>query len=139
MIRMAFEFIDNSEKLKDLLQEALVAGLEAAAGEIESQAADNTPVDTGKLKGAWGHEVNESELSAIIGNREEYSIWHEFGTGEFSIEGNGRKGGWFYEDSEGNGHFTYGIKPKRMLENAFRTKKNTVKKIIQDEINRRLG
>lgn len=136
---MNIEFIDNSEKLKELLEEALIAGLEAAAGEIESQAASNTPVDTGKLKGAWGHEVNESELSAIIGNREEYAIWHEFGTGEFAVEGNGRKGGWFYEDSEGNGHFTYGIQPKRMLWNAFHTKKNTVEKIFNHEIKRRLG
>lgn len=136
---MSVEFIDNSKKLTELLEEALIAGLEAAAGEIESQAASNTPVDTGKLKGAWGHEVNESEMSAIIGNREEYSIWHEFGTGEFASEGNGRKGGWFYEDSEGNGHFTYGIQPKRMLQNAFVTKLNTVKKIFEHEIKRRLG
>ena len=136
---MSIEFIDNSEKLKELLQEALVAGLEAAAGEIESQAASNTPVDTGKLKGAWGHEVNEAEMYALIGNTEEYAIWHEFGTGEFASEGNGRKGGWFYEDSEGNGHFTYGIQPKRMLQNAFITKKNTVEKIFNHEIKRRLG
>lgn len=136
---MSIKFIDNSEKLKDLLQEALVAGLEAAAGEIESQAAANTPVDTGKLKGDWKHIVDEAELVATIGNPNEYAIWHEFGTGEFAVEGNGRKGGWFYEDSEGNGHFTYGIQPTRMLENAFWTKKNTVKKIIQHEIDRRLG
>lgn len=136
---MSIEFIDNSEKLKELLQEALVAGLEAAAGEIESQAAANTPVDTGKLKGDWKHIVDEAELVATIGNPNEYAIWHEFGTGEFAVEGNGRKGGWFYEDSEGNGHFTYGIQPKRMLENAFWTKKNTVKKIFEHEINRRLG
>ena len=136
---MSIEFIDNSDKLKALLEEALIAGLEAAAGEIESQAASNTPVATGKLKGAWGHEVNEAEMYALIGNTEEYAIWHEFGTGEFASEGNGRKGGWFYEDSEGNGHFTYGVQPKRMLQNAFNTKKNTVKKIFEHEINRRLG
>lgn len=136
---MSIEFIDNSDKLKELLEEALIAGLEAAAGEIESQAASNTPVDTGKLKGAWGHEVNEAEMSAIIGNTEEYAIWQEFGTGEFAFEGNGRKGGWFYEDAEGKGHFTYGTQPKRMLFNAFQTKKNTIPKIFQHEINRRLG
>lgn len=136
---MAFEFIDNSSKVQELLEEALIAGLEAAAGEIESQAASNTPVDTGQLKGAWGHEVNESEMSATIGNRLEYAIWNEFGTGEFALEGNGRKGGWWYEDDSGNLRFTYGIPPRRMLHNAFTTKKNTVKKIIEHEINRRLG
>ena len=127
-------FIDNSDKIKKLLEHATAAGLEAAAAEIEAQAMKNTPVDTGQLKGSWGHTVDDDNMVATIGNTQENAIWTEFGTGEFALEGKGRKGGWFYEDEEGEGHFTYGKKPIRMLHNAFITKKNTVARILEKSI-----
>jgi hypothetical protein len=36
------------------------------------------------------------------------------------VNGNGRKGGWYYEDKKGNGHFTHGKTPNRPLEKAFK-------------------
>lgn len=125
-------FIDNSDEIKKLLEQATVAGLEAAAAEIESQAVKNTPVDTGQLKGAWGYIVDEDRRVATIGNTLENAIWTEFGTGEFSFEGDGRKTPWRYMDEKGNWHTTRGKKPIRMLFNAFTTKKNTVVRIIEE-------
>ena len=130
---MSVKFIDNSEQIKKLFEQAAIAGLEEAASEIQSQAERNSPVDTGQLKGSWGHIVDEGKLEATIGNTVEHSIWMEFGTGEYALEGNGRKGGWFYEDAEGKGHFTHGNKPVRMLHNAFTTKKKVAEKAIQDK------
>ena len=131
-------FTDNSDKIIKLLDQATLAGLEAAAAEVEAQAMQNTPVDTGQLKGSWGHYVDDGKMTATIGNTQENAIWTEFGTGEFALEGDGRKGGWFYEDSEGEGHFTHGKKPIRMLHNAFITKANTVKRILEEAIKDRL-
>ena len=131
---MGVKFSDNSDKIKLILEQATAAGLEAAAAEVESQARRNSPVDTGQLKGAWGHFVNEERMEATIGNTTEHSIWNEFGTGEWALEGNGRKGGWFYKDAEGNSHFTHGIKPRRMLFNAFCAKKNAVIRIIEQAL-----
>ena len=131
---MGVQFTDNSEAVKSALEESLIRGLHGAAGEVMSQAADNSPIDTGALKGDWKYYVDEKDLVATIGNTKEYSIYQEFGTGEYALEGNGRKGGWFYKDAEGKGHFTHGNKPIRMLYNAFVTKKNAILNIIEQEL-----
>ena len=42
------------------------------------------------------------------------------------MNGNGRKGGWYYVDEKGNGHFTHGKKPNRALFNAYTTLKPSI-------------
>ena len=128
---MSVEFIDNSEKIKLFLERATTAGLEEAAAELESQAFQNTPVNTGQLKGAWGHAIDEKRMVATIGNALENAIWTEFGTGEYALENNGRQTPWRYQDAKGEWHTTTGKKPIRMLHNAFVTKKNTVIRIME--------
>lgn len=128
---MSVEFIDNSAKIIHLLEEAATAGLEEAAVELESQAIRNTPVDTGQLKGAWGHVVDEKNMVATIGNALENAIWTELGTGEYAYENNGRQTPWRYQDAKGEWHTTTGKKPIRMLHNAFVTKKNAVIRIME--------
>lgn len=135
---MSVEFIDNSEEIKIIFEKASVAGLEAAAAEVESQAIRNTPVDTGQLKGAWRYVVDDDKLEAAIGNTLENAIWTEFGTGEYALNNNGRKTPWCYQDSKGNWYTTTGKKPIRMLFNAFLTKKNTVIRIIEQHYKDRL-
>lgn len=131
---MSVKFEDNSKAVKSALDEALIAGLYAAAAEIESQAAQNSPVDTGQLKGSWAHKVDENKMEAVIGSPLEYAIYQEFGTGEYAYEGKGRKGGWRYQDAKGEWHFTKGNKPVRMLWNAFHTKRHTIQKIFENEL-----
>ena len=128
---MKVDFIDNSDEVKALLERAAIAGLESAAAEVQSQAMRNTPVDTGQLKGAWGHIVDEDKMEATIGNTLENAIWTEFGTGEYALDNDGRKTPWRYKDKKGQWHTTTGKKPIRMLFNAFMSKENTIIRIIE--------
>ena len=120
------EFTDNSLKVKAAMTEAMTAWLYEAALAVEAQVKQNTAVDTGQTKGSWEHNVDESKCEAVVGSPMENAVWEEFGTGEYALNRNGRRGGWFYEDAEGNGHFTYGKKPRRALHRAFESKKTAV-------------
>ncbi len=57
----------------------------------------------------------------------------EFGTGEFAENGSGRKGGWFFQSSDGKWHFTKGQRPQKFLRNAFRQNKNNIIEILGKE------
>ena len=129
---MAIKFNDNSFKVMEAIDDKILAVLEECAGELESQAKQNSRVKTGKTKGSFQHKVVDSEQIAYIGSNEENAIWEEFGTGEYALEGNGRKGGWFYEDEEGNGHFTLGKKPSRAFQKAYDSTKNQIINQIQN-------
>lgn len=134
----SIELIDLSEEVKGALNRAAAKWLYEAAAAIESQTKQNTAVDTGQLKGSWDHNVDESKGEAIVGSPLENAIWEEFGTGEYALNGDGRKGGWFYEDAEGKGHFTHGKKPRRALHKAFEAKKTAIirraEQIIKSEM-----
>lgn len=130
------KFIDHTEKVKDLMADLAQSSLEEVCGELESAVARNTKVKTGQTKGSWRHRVTGSKESGtfegVVGSPLENAIWEEFGTGEYALHGNGRKGGWFYEDEEGNGHFTYGKRPRRPFWKAYSTLKNKLIKHLQD-------
>lgn len=122
------KFEDNSINVKNAIDGKVLKFLEEAASEVESAARRNSRVDTGQLKGSWTHIVDESAKEATIGSPLENAIWEEFGTGEYAVEGNGRKGGWVYVDDKGNGHFTHGKKPNHTLQRAFDSKKGVIRK-----------
>ena len=126
------KFESNILKVIEEMDNRCNAVLEECAGEIESQAKRNTRVDTSKTKNAWRHHVDDEKHEATIGNTEENSIWEEFGTGEHALHGDGRKGGWFYEDEEGNGHFTHGKKPSRAFFHAYTSLKKAIIQHIQE-------
>jgi hypothetical protein len=147
------EFQDFSIKCKDALEDAVYQFLETAASELESQAIRNSNFSK-DVKNNWKHVVNESKKEATVGNTLELAIWTEFGTGEHALEGKGRKGYWVYvkgntsvkESNPGkartlqeakqavailrekglDAHYTKGQKPRRMLHNAFETKKAAI-------------
>ena len=135
----AFKFINNSVRVKSALKGALSKWLEESAFAIESQAKQNTAVDTGQTKNSWTHVVDLQRGIATIGNPLENAVWEEYGTGDYALEGNGRKGGWFYVDNEGIGHFTHGKKPRRMLHNAFHTKKTAIIRRAEDILRSECG
>lgn len=128
-----FEFVDNKVKVIKVMNQNIEGVLEEVAGEIESQTKRNTRVDTGRTKNSWQHKVTEDDgvHIAVIGSDYENAIWEEFGTGDYALKGNGRKGGWFYEDAKGDGHFTYGKRPSRAFHNAYTSLKNAVISKIQ--------
>lgn len=160
------KFVNNSEKIKQLLEQAINKGLEEAASEVQSQAQRNSDFSQ-DLKGTWSHVVDESKHEAIIGNPLQLAVWMELGTGEYALEGKGRKGYWVYvkgntgvkEANPGKArtleeakravailrekgleaYYTKGQKPRRMLHNAWETKKAAVKSIIQRNLKDVLG
>jgi hypothetical protein len=130
------KFIDHTEQVQSLLAELAESVLEECAGELESQVKRNTKVDTGQTKNSWTHRVVGSmmagEYKAEIGSPLENAIWEEFGTGEYALNGDGRKGGWFYKDEKGDGHFTHGKHPRRPFHKAYTSLKHKLIKRIQD-------
>ena len=136
---MSVDFRDNRIQVKAALNEATIAGLYTAAGEIEARVKRNTRVDTGQTKNSWQYEVDESAGEAIIGNPLENAIWEEFGTGEYALGGNGRKSGWSYRDQEGKWHYTVGKNPSRAFHKAFTEGKAIVQRIINEAIREGMG
>lgn len=127
-------FEDYSVKVKNAMDDRINAALEECAGELESQVKRNSRVDTGKTKNSFQHRVVDSEHTAYIGSNYENAIWEEFGTGEHALEGNGRKGGWFYVDERGEGHFTRGKKPSRAFWNAYIALKSKIINYLQQTL-----
>lgn len=124
---MAVHFEDNSMRVREEMNQAAIAYLYEAAESLSSQTADNSRVGTGQLKNSWTYKVDESKLEAVIGSPLQNAIWEEFGTGEYALKGDGRKGGWYYKDEKtGKFHHTYGKTPNRALQNAFNTLKNAL-------------
>lgn len=122
------QFSDTRIKVKNAIGSAAIAFLEEAAGELQSQVQRNTRVDTGQTKGSWDHQINESQYEAVVGSPLMNAIWEEFGTGEYALNGDGRKGGWFYTDVKGKGHFTHGKRPSRAF---YKSKAIVEPKIVQ--------
>ncbi len=120
------KFIDNSAQVKAAINAAAIAYLHEAGGELEAQVKRNTRVDTGQTKGQWQYVVDEGRLETVVGNPLENAIWEEFGTGEYALNGNGRKGGWYYVDRKGIRHFTKGKTPSRALHKAFTSLKSVL-------------
>lgn len=121
---MSVTFKDNTLEITEMLEKEAIAFLHEAGGELLTQVRRNTRVDTGQLKNSWKLVVDEKNLIAIVGSPLENAIWEEFGTGEFALNGNGRKKiPWKYQDVRGKWHTTTGKKPSRALFKAFNTTK----------------
>lgn len=128
------KFENYSVEVKTALNDAVVAWLYEIAGEIQSKAQRNSRVDTGQLQSSWNYKVDESEQKAVIGSPLENAIWEEFGTGIYSVKGNGRKTPWVYEDSKGKRHKTSCKKPNRTLEQAINSVKGKAQKVLEDKL-----
>lgn len=135
---MAVKFKDFTINVEGAIDDKIDIVLEECAAEMESQAKRNTRVDTGKTKNSFTHRVTGSFLAgryrAEIGSTSENAIWEEFGTGEYALNGNGRKGGWYYEDEKGWGHFTHGKTPSRAFYRAYTKLKDKLIKHIQESL-----
>lgn len=151
-----FELEDHTVEVINALDSAIEQYLLEASFEIESQAARNTRVSTGKLKGSWTSEVDAEAATATVGSPEENAVWEELGTGEYAAEGNGRKGGWYIHESMldekakskmkkvigKNGevfYFTKGKHPTHALQKAFDSKKEILKKHAGEVLSREMG
>ena len=132
------KFEDYSMEVKTAIANRIDAVLEECAGELESQTKRNSRVDTGKTKSSFQHKVIGSVLAekyeAHIGSSDENAIWEEFGTGEYALHGDGRKGGWSYEDERGDWHRTKGKPPSRAFYHAYTSMKSKIINRIQNSL-----
>lgn len=136
---MSLEFQDNRIAVKKALESAGIAFLYEACGELQARTQRNSRVDTGQTKGSYEYVIDESKGEGKIGSNLENAIWEEFGTGEYALHGDGRKGGWVYKDAKGNYHRTYGKTPNRPLNNAFTALKSKFIKRYEDILRSKMG
>lgn len=130
------KFEDFTIEVKNAIESIALAALEETCGELESQVKRNTAVDTGQTKNAWTHRVTATNdgFTGTVGNPLENAIWEEFGTGEYALNGDGRKGGWAYKDPKtGETVWTRGKHPRRPLFKAYTALKSKLIKYIQDK------
>lgn len=128
------EFTNNAEKIKKALGDSFETWLTDSAQVLKSQVRDLTRVKTGKTKNSVDYVISSKggEMEAKVGSPDENFIWEELGTGEYALEGNGRKGGWYYEDENGEGHFTRGKTPSRALYYAIKNAKPAIESRLKD-------
>lgn len=127
------EFIDNRVVVKRVLEDAVGKYLIEASGEIVAQSARNSRVKSGQTRGSYKADVDESEGIAYVGSDLENAIWEEFGTGEYALNGDGRSGGWVYQDEKGDFYRTRGKSPNRPLYNAFNSLKDKIIRMAEEQ------
>lgn len=154
---MPVHFENNSIHCKARLNDATIAWLYEAAGEIEAQTKRNTKGGDSGLRDKWQYKVDESKGVATIGNPLELAIWYELGTGDHALNHDGRKGGWWIKVGNGKNEiplseaskygwkkvrkdksgrltfvFTRGMSPRRPLNNAYASRKNALIARLKD-------
>ena len=137
-----FKFTDNSKKVKGQMDDAMFRALESAALIVEASAKALAPVgDSGELRDKIDHNVVDTSNgpAAKIGSPLDYAMYVEYGTGERSENGAGRKGGWSYQTPDGKWHHTNGMDPQPFLRPAFRQNKTKVQDIIGKEFKTTFG
>lgn len=166
---MSVRFTDNSARVKEALNDAVVAYLHEAGGELHAQTVRNSSQGV-KYKGKpaqnlWNYQVDESAKETAVGSPDEAGFWEEFGTGEKALYGNGRKGWWVYVEGQDSprsnqkkyteqeakavaasmradgldAHATNGRKPNRPLFSAYTSLKAALIRRAEDVIGGRLG
>lgn len=158
---MSVKFESNKIEVQEALNDKAIDFLYQAKETLVSQTVRNTPTKYGTLKRSFSNDsyVDEGNLTAYIGSSIKYSVWVELGTGEYALDGKGRKGYWIYVEgstlqksdtpkyytlqeakrimailrSKGlEAFYTNGQKPQRMLYKAFIIKKDK----IQEQANK---
>lgn len=132
------EFHDFSIQVKAAISDKIDAVLEECAAEVESQTKRNSrvaPINGSRTKNSFRHRVDEGSHTAYIGSDYENAIWEEFGTGEYALNGDGRKGGWSYKsDKDGKWYHTRGKTPSRAFYRAYTSLKNKIINHIQESL-----
>lgn len=162
------KFTDNSAVITDALEKAKIAFLHEAGGELEAKTKRNTnPPHYGEhdVKNSWNHVVDEAKGEVKVGSPIEAAFWSEFGTGEYALNKDGRKGWWVYVEGNNNraknqkyyteqeakataarmramgldAYATNGSKPVRPLHKAFTASKTKLIKRFQSILQERFN
>ena len=115
------EYTNNSAKIKTAINTAVKNFLTEAGGEIQAATIRKSRTDTGQTKGSYEYKVvtGNDEGTVYVGSNYQNAIWEEYGTGEYALQGNGRKTPWVYRDRHGKWHRTRGKTPNKPLKKAF--------------------
>ncbi len=131
---MEIEVVDHRGEIGKELRAALLRALERCGSQAEGYAKDLAPYDTNRLKNSITHQVNDDEMSVIIGTDVEYGVYQELGTGIYAEGGAGRPTPWVYQDEKGNWHYTRGNKAHPFLKPALADHAQTYRNIFEDEL-----
>lgn len=131
---MEIEVVDHSGEIGKELRATLLRALERCGSQAEGYAKDLAPYDTNRLKNSITHQVNDDEMSVIIGTDVEDGVYQELGTGIYAEGGGGRPTPWVYQDEKGNWHYTRGNKAHPFLKLALADHTQTYKNIFEDEL-----
>ncbi len=126
------EITDNSGKVKEEFEAAVLRALETCGLTAEGYAKKLCPVDTGNLRNSITHQVQPSEPAVYIGTNSEYGAFVELGTGKYYP--GGRQTPWVYQDAKGNWHLTHGQRAQPYLKPAVADHRKTYENIIKDEL-----
>ena len=85
--------VDNTADVAKILDDIAGEYLNDGARLLLNQTIANTRVDTGQTKGSWKSVVEKRR--AVVGSDDPNAIWEEFGTGNYALDGNGRKDPWY--------------------------------------------
>lgn len=129
---MRIEITDNSEKVKEEFEAAVLRALEKCGLVAEGYAKKLCPVDTGNLRGSISHTVDEAEPAVYVGTNSEYAAYVELGTGKYYP--GGRPTPWVYQDAKGNWHLTHGQRANPYLKPAVADHAEEYRKIIESEL-----
>lgn len=128
-------FKDFTGEVNEQIQSIIGNWLEEASSELASQAAKRTRRGTGETADKWTNLVDKTNMVAYVGNPLENAIWEEYGTGEYALNNDGRKGGWYYHDEkDGKFHHTYGKTPTRALHHAFNQNEAMLKEVLKSQL-----
>lgn len=136
-----FKFEDYSHRTKEELRAVSVQALTKVGLLIEAQAKTLATVATGNLRDSINHIVKEygGEVVAQVGTSVDYAFYVEFGTGEFAVNGLGRKGGWVYRGPSGEWFFTWGQEPQPFIKPAFKRKRKQAQEVIANTFKSSFG
>lgn len=92
--RVVFE--DYSVECKNAIKEKAIIFLEEVGGELRSRTQRNSRRKTSKTADSYEYKVDEGQQAVHVGSNYDNAIWEELGTGEYAVNGDGRKGWWVY-------------------------------------------
>lgn len=112
------------------------AAVEKACLLVEGKAKEKCPSDTGILRSSIMSDVKteQNQIVGTVGTMLEYAPFIEYGTGLFAENGDGRQTPWYYQDKDGEWHYTTGMPPHPFLRPALKESANEIKRIIAKEI-----
>lgn len=103
------EYTNNSVQVTAALKNAVKKWLYEAGGELQARIIRNSRTRTGQTKGSYQYHVDEENGVCTVGSALENAVWEEFGTGEYAVNNDGRKNGWWIKVGNGRGEIPLSV------------------------------